>query len=254
MLLSYRRRRPWMPSAVAASTLQDGAAGTATTLEAVAGDAFMTRENLGIGGCWVAARARAAVPGRSSWPPPARGRPAPRSPPARAAEASPAPAASSSAPWAPPPSTALPVSSSCLSHAAQVLALPLLLELWWLPLRPGRRVAPAVVGAELLVGRGKWRTWWRRVGAAGAAVGWTVGGAEMATSISEASRTEAPERRSTRHRCAGGCMAGASGRSCTRRPAPPASRRAPAGCGRGTSSWGTRGFQTIDQRERFPSC
>jgi len=38
-----------MPSAVAASTLQDGAAGTATALEAVAGDAFMTRENLGIG-------------------------------------------------------------------------------------------------------------------------------------------------------------------------------------------------------------
>lgn len=36
-----------MPSAVAASTLQDGAAG-ATVLEAVAG-AFMTRENLGIG-------------------------------------------------------------------------------------------------------------------------------------------------------------------------------------------------------------
>ena len=155
------------------------------------------------------------------------------------------------------PSTAaaaLPASSSCPSHAAQVLALLLLLELWWLPLRSGRRVAPAVVGAELLVGRGKWRTWWRRVGAAGAAVGWTVGEAEMATSISEASRTEAPERRSTRHRCAGGCMAGASGRSCTRRPAPPASRRGPAGCGRGTSSWGTRGFQTIDPGERFPSC
>lgn len=37
-----------MPSAVAASTLQDGAAG-ATTLAAVGGDAFTTRENLGMG-------------------------------------------------------------------------------------------------------------------------------------------------------------------------------------------------------------
>ena len=48
LLLSYRRRRPRMPSAVAASTLQDGAAG-GTTLVSLAGDAFTTREKLGSG-------------------------------------------------------------------------------------------------------------------------------------------------------------------------------------------------------------
>ena len=48
LLLSYRRRRPRMPSAVAASTLQDGAAG-ATNLVSLAGQAFTTREKLGSG-------------------------------------------------------------------------------------------------------------------------------------------------------------------------------------------------------------
>jgi hypothetical protein len=174
----------------------------------------------------------------------------PPSPLARAAEASPAPAASSSAVWTTSLSSsaaALPASSSYPSGAAAQGLVLLLLKLWWLPLLPcRRRVAPAVVGVELLVGRGKWRTWWRWVGAAGAAVGWTAGEEEMATSISsesETSRMEARERRSTRHLCAGDCMAATSGRSCTsRRPAPPASRQlAPAGCDQGTSS-GTQGF------------
>ena len=199
-------------------------------------------------GCLAAAPARVAGPERSSWPPPARGRPVPPSPLARVAEASPAPAASSSSVWTTslsPSAAALPASSSYPSGAA-AQGLVLLLKLWWLPLLPcRRRVGPAVVGVELLVGRGKWRTWWRWVGAAGAAVGWTAGEEETTTSISsEASRMETRERRSTRHLCAGDdCMAGTSGRSCTsRRPAPPASRQlAPAGCDQGTSS-GTQGF------------
>lgn len=48
-LLSYRRRRPRMPSAVAASTLQDGAAGITTLVSLVGEDAFTTREKLGSG-------------------------------------------------------------------------------------------------------------------------------------------------------------------------------------------------------------
>lgn len=196
-------------------------------------------------GCWAAARARAGAvgPGRSSGPPPARGRPVPRSPPARAAAASPAPAASSSAPSPAPSAAALLASSSYPSGATQ---RPL----------PGRRslsLLPCRCVAVVEAGRGKWRTWWRWVGEAGGVVGWTVGEGERATSISEASCMEARERSSMRHLCEGDGIAGTSqGRSCRLRAASPVSRRAPAGSRRLRPSSGTRSFREIDPAERFP--